>query len=98
VHADAASLDNGGGIRRQIQDRVNGFLVSSIDEAAEHIVEVLTNALLRQQLGQKARVTVAEHFLLTRFVEQDLDLLNAFEPALRLCAFPGKGQTSAVGL
>jgi trehalose synthase len=75
---------NVGGIRSQIQDGVNGFLVSSVDEAAERIVQLLRDAELRKELGLNARQTVKRHFLMTRYVEQYLDLFNSFETVFRL--------------
>src|SRR5438034_245603 len=65
-----------GGIRYQIEDGVNGFLVSSIEEAAERIVRLLKDKKLQEELGKKARETVREKFLLTRYVEQYLDLFQ----------------------
>jgi trehalose synthase len=75
---------NVGGIRCQIEDGVNGFLVSSVEEAAERIVRLLTNRELRERMGRRARETVRERFLLPRLLEQYLDLLNAFETNFRL--------------
>ena len=59
---------NVGGIRSQIPDGVNGFLVSSVKDAADRIVQLLKDARLREQMGRKARQTVAERFLLTRYL------------------------------
>jgi trehalose synthase len=75
---------NTGGIRHQIEDGVNGFLVSSIEEAANRIVQLLKDEDLRDRLGQKARETVRQRFLLTRLLEQYLDLFNSFEITFRL--------------
>jgi trehalose synthase len=75
---------NVGGIRHQIQDGVNGFLVSSVEEAAECIVKVLKDGKLREKMGRKARETVKERFLLLRNMEQYLDLFNSFETNFRL--------------
>jgi trehalose synthase len=75
---------NVGGIRYQIENGVNGFLVSSIDEAAERIVRLLKDEKLREEMGYKARETVREKFLLTRYLEQYLDLFGAFETSFRL--------------
>jgi len=75
---------NTGGIRYQIEDGVNGFLVSSIEQAAERIVQLVKDKELRVQLGEKARETVRQKFLLTRYLEQYLDLLNSFEADFRL--------------
>ena len=75
---------NVGGIRYQIEDEVNGFLVSSIEEAAERIVQLLKDTELREQLGCKGRETVRKKFLLTRYVEQYFDLFAEFDNGLRL--------------
>jgi trehalose synthase len=75
---------NVGGIRYQIENGVNGFLVSSTEEAAECIVRLLKDEKLRKEIGQKARETVREQFLLTRYIEQYLDLFAAFDKDFRL--------------
>lgn len=75
---------NVGGIRYQIEDGVNGFLVSSVEEAAERIVQLVKNKKLRDEMGGKARETVREKFLLPRYVEQYLDLFAEFETNFRL--------------
>jgi len=75
---------NTGGIRHQIEDGVNGFLVSSIEEAANRIVQLVKDENLRGHLGQKAKETVRQQFLLTRLLEQYLDLFNSFEITFRL--------------
>src|SRR2546425_3371047 len=68
-----------GGIRYQIENGVNGFLVSSVEEAADRIVRLLKDEKLREEIGCRARETVREKFLLTRYVEQYLDLFGAFD-------------------
>ena len=45
---------NVGGIRRQIEDGVNGFLVSSAQEAAVRIAQLIKDKDLRREMGQKA--------------------------------------------
>jgi len=57
---------NVGGIRYQIQDGVNGFLVTSVREAADRIVQLVKDKKLRLRLGQKAKEAVRKRFLLTR--------------------------------
>jgi trehalose synthase len=69
---------NVGGIRRQIQDGQNGFLVATVAEAAERIVQVLKNSSLREVLGSQARETVREKFLMSRLLEDWLDLLGSY--------------------
>jgi trehalose synthase len=75
---------NVGGIRHQIQNGVNGFLVASVGEAAERTVQLIKDKKLRLRLGQKAKETVAKRFLLPRYMEQYLDLFNSFETVYRL--------------
>ncbi|RXE56297.1 glycosyl transferase family 1 [Methanoculleus taiwanensis] len=73
-----------GGIRYQIRDGVNGFLVSSVEEAADRIVQVINDPDLRDRLGREAHESVRRNFLLTRSIEQDLDLIGAIKPEFRL--------------
>ncbi|MEW6141694.1 MAG: glycosyltransferase [Chloroflexota bacterium] len=75
---------NTSGIRLQIQDGINGFLVSSAEEAGERIVQLIRNTRLRRRLGYQARETVRRYFLMTRLLEQYLDLLNSFDVSFRL--------------
>jgi len=55
---------NVGGIRHQIQNGVNGFLVSSVKEASERIIQLIKDNRLRLRLGRKAKETVLKRFLL----------------------------------
>ncbi|PTL81149.1 glycosyl transferase family 1 [Vitiosangium sp. GDMCC 1.1324] len=75
---------NVGGIRYQIDDGVNGFLVSSVEEAAERMVLLLTDENLRRRMGEAAREKVRERFLMTRYLEQYLDLFDAFQTSYTL--------------
>lgn len=61
-----------GGIRYQIQDGHNGYLVSSVDECAERVAHLLRDADLAAELGRAGRETVRSRFLLTRYLEQYL--------------------------
>jgi len=75
---------NCGGIRHQIQDGINGYLVSSVTEAAERIVRLLRDEKLRRRIGSAARDSVRDRVLMTRLAEQYLDVFAAFEPAFPL--------------
>ena len=75
---------NVGGIRYQIKDGVNGFLVSTVEEAAKRIVQLIKDKKLRNRMGEKAKETVRKKFLLTHYLEQYLDLFNSFETVYRL--------------
>jgi len=82
-----------GGIRLQIEDGVNGFLVSSVEEAVERIVRLIRDPDLRAEMGRKARKFVQERFLLITLLERYLDLLNGFETIYRLTGGgPGIGE------
>jgi trehalose synthase len=75
---------NVGGILHQIEDGVSGFLVNSVEEAAERIVRLIKDPQLGAEMGEKARETVRQNFLMTRYLEQYLDLFNSFETDYRL--------------
>jgi trehalose synthase len=75
---------NVGGIKHQIEDGVSGFLVNSVEEAAARIVEVVKDPGLRERLGRNARETVRSHFLMTRLMEDWLDLIGSFEARFQL--------------
>lgn len=83
---------NVGGIRYQIEDGVNGFLVSSVEEAAERIVQLIKDEKLRKQMGERARETVRKRFLLTRLLEQYLDMFNSFETIHKIRNRPDDSQ------
>jgi trehalose synthase len=73
-----------GGLLHQVEDGVSGFLVSSVEETAQRIVALLKDDALRRKLGAAARETVRERFLMSRKIEQYLDLFAAFEPSFTL--------------
>jgi trehalose synthase len=66
---------NVGGIRHQIRDGENGFLVDSVPLAAERIIQLLKNPALRQKLGANARETVRAKYLMSRLVEDWIDTI-----------------------
>ena len=69
---------NVGGIPKQIDHGVNGYLVDSVDEAAAHIVELIADPERASELGRAGREKVRQHFLITRLLEEHLDLLGSF--------------------
>jgi trehalose synthase len=73
-----------GGIKHQIEDGVNGFLVDNVAQAAERIVQVLKDGKLRRQMGKRAKETVRQRYLMTRLMEDWLDLIGSFEANFRL--------------
>ncbi len=75
---------NVGGIRYQIRDGRNGFLVSSIEEAADRIVRLIKDRKLNRTMGERAKESVRSRFLLSGAIERYLDLFGSFEPSFRL--------------
>jgi len=75
---------NVGGIRYQIEDGVNGFLVSNVEETAERMQELLQDEDKRRQMGVEARETVKRKFLMTRLMEQYLDLFASFDICVKV--------------
>jgi len=73
-----------GGIKYQIEDGVNGFLVSSVKETSERIVELFRNKKLRKKMGRRAKETVINKFLMTRLLEQYIDLIGSFETIYKI--------------
>ncbi len=73
-----------GGIRHQIEDGINGFLVDTVEQAAERIIQLVKDPTLRERLGARARETVRTRFLMTRLMEDWLDLIGSFETRFRL--------------
>lgn len=70
---------NVGGIRRQICDGENGFLVDSVDQAAARLIQLLREPRLRERLGARARETVRQNFLMSRLLEEWIDLLAQYD-------------------
>lgn len=65
-----------GGIPTQIIDGENGFLVDpqNYDEVAEKVLKLLSDENLRKEMGEKGRERVKKKFLITREIEDWLDL------------------------
>jgi trehalose synthase len=68
-----------GGIRRQIKDGWNGFLVRTPDEAAARMIQLLKNPGLREQVGSRAKESVRQNFLMSRLLEDWVDLLSKYD-------------------
>jgi len=67
---------NVGGIKLQIENGKNGFLVSSPREATKRIVQLIKNPQLAEKLGEAARETVREKFLMPRLLRDYLKLFK----------------------
>lgn len=69
---------NVGGIPLQIQDGENGFLVEPRDNQsfAERIIDLLLDEALAKEIGQRAKESVREKYLITRLLIDYLDLFK----------------------
>ncbi len=83
---------NVGGIRVQIENGVNGFLVDSPQECADRIVQLMQDPALSSRLGDAARQSVRERFLLPRLT---LDYLRVVQERLRGREVNGAAQSGS---
>ncbi len=67
---------NVGGIKLQIENGINGFLVNSIDETVEKILYLLANPSIAKKMGKKGYEKIKNEFLLTHHLEKYLDLFK----------------------
>lgn len=65
-----------GALEQQVIDGETGFLAVTTEEFAERASQLLRDPELGRRLGQAAHRHVAEHFLITRFVADELRLLT----------------------
>ncbi|MDH5782288.1 MAG: glycosyltransferase [Candidatus Bathyarchaeota archaeon] len=65
---------NVGGIPLQVIPNVTGFLISSIEEAAEKTIHLLRHPEIAKKIGEKGREHVRKNFLITRHLEDYLKL------------------------
>ena len=63
-----------GGIRLQIRDGENGFLVNYPEDCAAKIITLLQNPDLAKRIGQAGRESVKQHFLIPRLLRDHLSL------------------------
>ena len=66
-----------GGIALQMPAGVGGFLVDSIESCVDKTVRLLTNKEEARALGASGREYVREHFLITRVVTDEFNLLGS---------------------
>jgi len=67
-----------GGIPNQLVEAENGFLVEPLDREtfAARVTELLQNPELSQRMGMKGKETVRQNFLITRLLNDYLDILS----------------------
>ena len=67
---------NVGGIRMQIKHGENGFLVNSIEEAADKVEYLLRSPFRAREMGEAGREVVKDKFLITRHLKDYLRLIG----------------------
>lgn len=67
---------NAGGIKLQIKDAENGFLVNSIEEAIDKVEYLLKNPSYAREMGEAGRKVVKDKFLITRHLKDYLRLIG----------------------
>jgi len=67
---------NVGGIKLQIKDGENGFLVNSIEEATDKALYLLKNPSYAREMGEAGRKVVKDKFLITRHFKDYLRLIG----------------------
>jgi len=65
---------NVGGIPLQVIDGETGFLVNTVEEAAEKTLYLLKNPEEAEEMGRKGKEHVKENFLITRHLKDYLKL------------------------
>lgn len=65
-----------GGIKLQIRDGENGFLVSSVGEAAQRVEYLFKNPSQAQKMGKAGKKLVREKFLIPRHLKDYLNLVS----------------------
>ncbi|HHI30825.1 MAG TPA: glycosyltransferase, partial [Candidatus Methanoperedenaceae archaeon] len=66
-----------GGIKMQIQNGINGYLVNSVEGTAYRIRQLLHNPQMAAKMGTYAREYVRHNFLLTRHIRDHLAIMIA---------------------
>ena len=69
-----------GGIPLQVINGKTGFLMDSIEQGVDACVKLLKNERLRENMGNAAKEHVKKNFLITKHLENYINLLNSFLP------------------
>ncbi len=68
---------NAGGIPLQMTGELGKYLVNSVEECAEKLVELLENPELREKLGKIGKRIVQRNFLISRLARDELRLIKS---------------------
>jgi trehalose synthase len=73
----AMIVGNVGGLRIQVEDGVSGYLVDSVEECADRILDLVGQPELRASMGRAGRDRVRDRFLTVRELTDYLDLVGS---------------------
>jgi trehalose synthase len=68
-----------GGIPLQVRNGESGFLVETVEQCAQHSLEILNDPGLGKELGRKGKEHVRTHFLMPRLLRDWLRIFHAQE-------------------
>lgn len=66
-----------GGIVSQVIDGWNGYLINTVEEAAERAIRLIRDKKLREKMGENGREFVKRNFLITRHLRDYLSLVSS---------------------
>ncbi|MDA8217765.1 MAG: glycosyltransferase [Dehalococcoidales bacterium] len=64
-----------GGIPQQMADGEGGFLVDTVEETADRVLQLLEDPRAAAEIGARGQRRIAENFLITRLIKDELQLL-----------------------
>jgi len=73
---NAVVAGNVGGIKMQIANGENGFLINDQQQASQKILDLLKSKKLRNKIGEQAHISVKNKFLITRLIHDYLKLFK----------------------
>ncbi len=85
-----------GGIPLQLIDGETGFLVSTTEECAERVADLMRDPALADRMGATGREFVREHFLITRYLRDYLRIfrqLAGLDPSAELASGEKEGRS-----
>ncbi len=89
---------NVGGIPLQIVDGMTGYLVNTVEECAQRVLQLLRNPAEAEEIGCRGREAVRRHFLTTRDLRDYLHILRSISgigPLVRQKVTTGAGRKPA---
>ncbi len=71
---------NVGGIPLQIKNGKTGYIIKNVNDGAKRTLDLLENDELRRRIGENAKKHVQDNFLITRQLQDYINLFNKYYP------------------